>query len=210
MGCTSSQEEIYDPDSFRENCAHDTLEEISVTFSNQSKRNFLQWEPNHKDKSRIIGVVLICHGLHEHGMVFDTLAHELTAQNFVCSAYDQHGHGKSCENAKDRGFVTSHALLIDDFVEFAQYACRDYPNLPVHIVCHSLGTSVVLSSLGKEDTRKRLPPISSVVFMNCAIYPGFASASPFGFQFLHPITKTSAAVAVTKVTSSLDPRGPAG
>ena len=102
--------------------------------------------------------------------------------------------------------MPDYRTLYSDFVALAEMARAqpEYQHLPTFILAHSLGTLITSLSIN------HIPNITAVVFSGMAIYPGFASASPFGVKALYPLSKTSAAMTISRMMASIDPKGDAG
>ena len=119
--------------------------------------------------------------------------------DYVVYAIDHVSHGKS---GGVRGFITDWTVMPRDFVNLAKLARKEHPNLPLFIVCHSMGTLITINALVS------IPDVVAVVFSGCALISGPGASSPFGLKFLYPISQTSAAETLGEVMSTLDPKGP--
>jgi hypothetical protein len=75
MGCNSSVPLNLDPWVFREFCDHDIRNEEIVFLGNGSKRNIISWIPR---LGQIKAIVFICHSLHDHSLMYDSLCHSIT------------------------------------------------------------------------------------------------------------------------------------
>ena len=82
------------------------------------------------------GVVLIVHGLGEHAGRYDHVAHSLHTWGFEMRAYDQRGHG---ESGGKPGTLPSKMALLDDLAEVVDDVRKQYPNLPLILLGHSMG-----------------------------------------------------------------------
>jgi pimeloyl-ACP methyl ester carboxylesterase len=116
---------------------------------------------------------------------------------------DMVGHGLS---DGPLGLIPDYRILPSDLAALASLvrSKAEFVKLPLFIYCHSLGTLVTILAL------QSIPNVTAVVFVGTALTPGYASASPFGIKALYPVTKTSFGRGVAFVTSSIDPKGPAG
>jgi acylglycerol lipase len=177
----------------------DTLTESKISFPSQdgkeSVRNIIKWAP--KDTPR--GIVIISHGLYEHGLRYYKVAHAFTAKGFVVFAIDHYAHGKS---DGERGFIDDHNILPRDFAHLAVLARTEYPGLSLSIVSHSMGTLVTILAMDK------IPDVKCIIFSAPALFSGPGGASPFGFKFLYPISKSSIAPILARLLATLDPKGP--
>jgi alpha-beta hydrolase superfamily lysophospholipase len=81
-------------------------------------------------------VVLMVHGLGEHAGRYDHVASALCGWGFEVHAYDQRGHG---ESGGKPGILPSATALLDDLAEVVDDTRRQYPELPLILLGHSLG-----------------------------------------------------------------------
>ena len=77
MGIASSAhvQPILNPLILKNECDHDDWSEGLVSLGNGNVRNCMQWIPK---SGNIKGLVIIVHGLYEHAIAYDRLAHGLT------------------------------------------------------------------------------------------------------------------------------------
>lgn len=91
------------------------------------------------------GVVVIAHGLGEHGGAYDHVAESLGRSAGVdVLAFDFRGHGRSPGR---RGVVRRYEDLCDDLRSALAWAGAERPGLPRFALGHSNGGQVVLRSL---------------------------------------------------------------
>ena len=147
------------------------------------------------------GLVLFAHGLHEHALRFCNLARAFNTSGLAFYAIDHCSHGKS---DGEPGLLSDYNILVKDFVKFAEIARSAHPpGTPTFIVCHSMGSLVVLLAL------KSIPDVSAAIFSGCALFSGPGASSLFGVKCLFPISQLSVAVSIAKVLASVSPRGDA-
>ncbi|PIC87695.1 alpha/beta hydrolase [Sporosarcina sp. P20a] len=93
-----------------------------------------------------IGRVHIIHGLAEHSGRYKRFAQYLQSQGYVVTLHDQRGHGKTAiENGHVYGYIGESATfdqLVDDVFEVNQCYQLHYPELPVVLLGHSMGSFV--------------------------------------------------------------------
>lgn len=97
------------------------------------------WLPDIQPRS----VIVIAHGLGEHGGRYAELAAELVAREYVVYAVDHRGHGRS---AGPRANIERFAHVVSDFSAFAGRAARQHPGAPVYLLGHSMGGAVAFAS----------------------------------------------------------------
>jgi len=97
------------------------------------------------------GIVHLVHGLSEHAGRYAAFAEELTNEGYQVFAHDQRGHGQSVVD--DFGYVADAdgwRLLVDDTVELGVAERRRFPQLPLYLFGHSMGTYVVQQILSQN------------------------------------------------------------
>lgn len=207
MGCTVSQSDETEADPL---AIHNDVENLRfeqrLATINGDERNVVSWTPLPADEPGhlvpVKAVVFICHGLLEHSLCYYPIAVPLARDGYAVFSIDHVAHGKS---KGKRGIVPSHDCLYKDFVSFCngQMEKDEFKGLPAFVLGHSMGGLISAVAI------PLITGLTAAVFSGTALVPGPASASPFGIKALYPITKTSLAMKVIVVTSTLDPGGSA-
>lgn len=98
------------------------------------------------------GVVLIVHGILEHAGRYERFSTELASHGYISYIPDQRGHGRTRTTP---GITT---LRVDEFNSMAtdlhqlyQIAVSEYPDVPVYIFAHSMGTIVTRMYLQQHN-----------------------------------------------------------
>lgn len=107
-----------------------------------------RWMPD--SEVDIKGVIQLHHGLAEHSMRYDRLGSVLTENGFVFNAYDFRGHGRTAENAKEKGSGMFGKLadkdgfnrVVEDLNEIIESLKKDFSGKPVFLLGHSFGSFV--------------------------------------------------------------------
>ena len=87
-------------------------------------------------------VVVISHGLAEHGGRYPEVAARLVANEYAVYALDHRGHGRS---GGPRANIERFAYLVSDLGTFAGRAQREHPGAPVFLLGHSMGGAIALA-----------------------------------------------------------------
>jgi len=87
-------------------------------------------------------VVVIAHGLAEHGGRYPEVAARFVASDYAVYALDHRGHGRS---GGSRANIDRFAYLVSDLGTFAGRAQREHPGAPVFLLGHSMGGAVALA-----------------------------------------------------------------
>ncbi|NHN37064.1 alpha/beta hydrolase [Pseudomaricurvus alcaniphilus] len=90
------------------------------------------WEPEGGPRA----LLLVAHGLAEHGGRYAHLAELFTARGIAVAALDHYGHGRS---AGDRCYVPAFSHYTDTLEIFRQHLLASFQSLPVYLVGHSMG-----------------------------------------------------------------------
>lgn len=107
------------------------------------------WTPDN-DKPR--AVVLIVHGMAEHSARYARFAEYLTDRQIAAVTYDHRGHGKTGEDHP--GYIRGgdgYKLMVSDVAVMKAFAENEFPNLPLFIFAHSMGSFLLQRHLQKHD-----------------------------------------------------------
>ena len=98
------------------------------------------WHP----ERRPTAVVQILHGLGEHIARYERFAAACTARGFAVVAHNHRGHGENC-TADDLGHYADEngwAKLIGDALQVQNNSLRQFPETPLVLLGHSMGSYV--------------------------------------------------------------------
>lgn len=87
-------------------------------------------------------VIVISHGLAEHGGRYAELAKRLVDKGYAVYALDHRGHGRS---GGVRANIDRFEYLVSDLGTFIGRAQREHPDTPVILVGHSMGGAIALA-----------------------------------------------------------------
>lgn len=143
------------------------------------KQRFVQMDDGHQVFVRIWdqvpsprGVVQIAHGMAEHGGRYERFARFLSDRGYVVLANDHRGHGKTGEKAGLMGYFARENgfdRVVDDLHFLTEQIKREYPNLPLFLFGHSMGSFLVrryLQRYGRE--------VAGAIIMGSGGDPGLA------------------------------------
>lgn len=107
-----------------------------------------RWLPD--EDVKIKGVICLCHGMMEHIMRYDKIATYFTEQGYIFNAYDQRGHGKTAQNAKEKnkgdfGILSSKhgdERVTKDLHLILTELKKSYPEQKIILLSHSFGSLV--------------------------------------------------------------------
>jgi alpha-beta hydrolase superfamily lysophospholipase len=125
------------------------LELLSPTMSDRHPLFIYHWQPEYEIGR---GIVLIVHGLAEHAGRYEAFAEALTQAGYQVFAPDLRGHGRSATHEGELGWMGEKEgwqRLVEDTVEIAKMARDRYPQLPLYLFGHSLGSWIVQQILAE-------------------------------------------------------------
>ncbi|RTL62919.1 MAG: alpha/beta hydrolase [Pseudonocardiaceae bacterium] len=88
------------------------------------------------------GIVLVSHGLGEHGGRYGNVVDALVPDGWAVYALDHRGHGLS--NGR-RAHLDDYADWLSDFDLFRRTVTARHPDLPVFVLGHSMGGQIALA-----------------------------------------------------------------
>lgn len=99
------------------------------------------------------GVVQLVHGMCEHKERYEGFMEFLAGKGFVSVIHDHRGHGESVGTAADLGHFMEGGWngLVEDVRKVTQLAQREYPELPVVLFGHSMGSLAVRACVRRSD-----------------------------------------------------------
>ena len=90
-------------------------------------------------------MVQISHGMCEYLLRYRELAAYFAGENILVFGHDHLGHGATAANARDLGFTVHGGgadCLVEDVYTLAQKMKTEYPDLPVVLFGHSMGSFI--------------------------------------------------------------------
>lgn len=90
-----------------------------------------------------VGVLVLAHGLAEHGGVYGELAASVVGQGFVMYAADHRGHGWTAPDMTQLGFFAAEdgwAKAVGDLGTVIASAEKAHPGVPLFLLGHSMGS----------------------------------------------------------------------
>lgn len=94
------------------------------------------------DFGSVRGIVQIAHGMAEHSNRYAAFALELCKHGYAVYINDHLGHGSSSANKEELGFFGDDGVtsLVEDMKSLTDIAKSEYPNVPVFLFGHSMGS----------------------------------------------------------------------
>lgn len=118
------------------------------------------WKPEGTPKA----LVFVSHGAGEHCGRYDELAQMLVGLELLVFAHDHVGHGQS---EGERMVVSDFHVFIRDVLQHVDTVQKDYPELPVFLLGHSMGGAItILTAAEKPGYFSGMILISPLVLAN--------------------------------------------
>ena len=121
------------------------------------------------------GVVQLSHGMIDYVGRYEGLAEFLTSHGFVFAGNEHLGHGRTAASADDLGYFCErdgYLRVLDDLKEMNSILHREYPDLPIVLFGHSMG-----SFLARLYVNRHAETVSAVVIHGTG---GKNPAAPLG------------------------------
>ncbi|MGN0187805.1 MAG: alpha/beta fold hydrolase [Paludibacteraceae bacterium] len=98
-------------------------------------------------------IVQIVHGMCEHKERYLPFMQFLNTCGYVCIIHDHRGHGKSLRSTDDLGYFYDggYKAMIHDTHAVTTWAKQHFPDLPLYLFGHSMGSMVVRSYTKRYD-----------------------------------------------------------
>ncbi len=99
------------------------------------------------------GIVQFAHGMAERKERYEEVTAFLTEKGYICIIHDHRGHGESVESVEDLGWFGDKKAkaVVEDTVAVTRYVKAQYPDLPVTLVGHSMGSMIVRCYIQNHD-----------------------------------------------------------
>ena len=93
----------------------------------------------------VIGCIQIIHGMAEHQLRYVPVAEFFQKNGFVVVTSDLRGHGDNVDSPEDLGHFGDVEELVEDVKELFDLLKQDYPDKPMILIGHSMGTLIATS-----------------------------------------------------------------
>jgi alpha-beta hydrolase superfamily lysophospholipase len=97
-------------------------------------------------------VVQITHGMAEHIQRYDGLAEYLLGLGYAVIGHDHRGHGRSVVPGREGFFADQNGwdLVVSDLCKVNAFAKSQWPDTPVFLVAHSMGTYIAQAAMMRQ------------------------------------------------------------
>lgn len=126
-------------------------------------------------------VVQLVHGAMEHQGRYFNLIKKLNQQGYAVVANDHRGHGRSVTDKYPKGFMNGTQELLNDLVLVTDFINQLYPEVPVYMFGHSMGSMLARAYLLENDQRIDKLILTGVPPYNPMVSAGITLAKLIGF-----------------------------
>lgn len=107
------------------------------------------------------GILQVAHGMCEHKERYLPFLQEMADHGYLCIIHDHRGHGESVRQPEDLGYFypDGGTAIVSDLYQVTRWIREQYPELPLYLFGHSMGSLVVRCYL------KRYPDVPDGVFV---------------------------------------------
>jgi len=109
-----------------------------------------------KASSKPKGVVVVAHGMAEHGGRYERFANHLVTNGYHTLCYDHRGHGETVAYGAPQGmFAPQDGLqkVVEDMGAVVTHANKENPKLPIILFGHSMGAIIGLNYCIKHSDK---------------------------------------------------------
>jgi len=105
------------------------------------------------EETVVKGIFQISHGMAEHRKRYFPFMEFLSDNGYICVINDHRGHGDSVKTDDDLGYFYDKTgkYIVEDLYQVTKYIKEEYPDLPVYLFGHSMGSLVIRCYLKQYD-----------------------------------------------------------
>ena len=132
-----------------------------------SSLHVMEWSPEDQPPRALLQ---ISHGVAEHIARYAPFARYMSEQGFVVFGNDHLGHGKTAKSPQEVGHVADQngwTCLVDDMLTLMRQERTQYPDLPLFLLGHSMGSFLARSLV----IRYPKEPLAGLVLTGTAHMP---------------------------------------
>ena len=107
------------------------------------------FEPDQTPK----GIVQVVHGMCEYKNYYENIMEFFADNGYVAACHDHRGHGESMKSENDLGWFhdKNGKAIVEDCAKVTKYLKSEYPELPLTLFGHSMGSMVVRCYIREHD-----------------------------------------------------------
>ena len=139
-----------------------------LTANDHTRLYVNQWMPDGPPRA----VVMISHGMAEHGGRYARLAQALCGAGYGVYALDQRGHGRTAEAGTVGLYAETDGWnkVVGDLASLNQHIGQQHPGLPIILLGHSMGSYISQAYLLHHSASLHGAILSGSNFQPVALY----------------------------------------
>ncbi len=117
-------------------------------------------------------LVMVAHGMAEHGGRYARLAEALVAQGFELYVHDQRGHGQTAKHGELGHYADSNGweLVVSDLATLNHHMRQSHPQTPIFLLGHSMGSYISQAYLMQHSCSLQGAIFSGSNYQPAALY----------------------------------------
>ena len=127
------------------------LELITGKFLSSDQKNEIFYRIYEPQSPRAI--IQISHGMCEHTARYSDHAEFFATQGFILAGNDHLGHGRTAKDTDGLGYIGNADFLVDDVAAMTDLLHTRYPNLPIFLLGHSMGSFILRDYMTKYSDK---------------------------------------------------------
>ncbi len=122
-------------------------------FTLKSRQDDLELGVSLRIPEHPLGIIQLVHGMAEHRERYHDFMDYLAEQGYVVIIHDHRGHGASVKSTDDYGYFYENGLeaIIKDVHQITGYIRERFPELPLTLFGHSMGSLIVRCYMQEYD-----------------------------------------------------------
>ena len=123
-------------------------------FTIKSRRDGLELGVSLRIPEQPRGILQLVHGMAEHRERYHDFMDYCAERGYVVLIHDHRGHGASIQSKDDFGYFGDNGVenIISDVHQMTEYLHERFPNLPLILFGHSMGSLVVRCYMQEYDS----------------------------------------------------------
>lgn len=118
-----------------------TIKDTTIKSTGGTQLHCIYSQPDEK----VRGIVQIVHGMAEYAARYRPFIEFLNDNGYLVFGHDHFGHGLTAPSKSDLGYIPMDGgadMLISDTVAAAKKFTQEYPNEPLYLMGHSMGSFI--------------------------------------------------------------------
>ena len=130
------------------------LDKTQIQASSDNLKLSVMWSKP-AESTQVRGILQLVHGMCEHKERYQAFMEFMSSNGWICIIHDHRGHGESIHYPNELGYFYTggYEAMVEDVKIVQDWAKTKFPDLPVCLLGHSMGSMVVRCFLKKYDNQ---------------------------------------------------------